>query len=147
MKLRQIILCMFFASCFASISNAADKWRVAVNHDGTDNVGAKLAFALREAIRSSHGYELTDVGTFTIVLVTLDPDAGTNLADHSTTASVTYTMIDLNVKTVSDLPRAHQIYLSSTIIVAGSNKTSSVASGLLARLDKLIDDVNKGVQY
>ena len=70
------------------------KISVAVNHSGEDTVGQKLAFALRETIRSSSGYQLISgpKATYRISLVTLDPESSPSAAGRWTVAAVTFTV-------------------------------------------------------
>ena len=96
MLIRIFAVLAFFAS--AAVFNPAiaqeAKISVSVSHSGEDTVGQRLAFALREAIRSSGGYQLISgpKATYRISLVTLDPAKSPAAAGNWTVAAVTFTM-------------------------------------------------------
>jgi hypothetical protein len=51
-----LIVCML--GSIAAAAQDANKISVAVKHSGNDSVGERLAFSLKEKIRSSKGYAL-----------------------------------------------------------------------------------------
>lgn len=117
------------------------KISVAVNHSGEDTVGQKLAFALRETIRSSSGYQLISgpKATYRISLVTLDPESSPSAAGRWTVAAVTFTM--KNTNPFNDLkPQTwYAIYLTTLVVTAGSRSVDEQAKSLLAALESQIE--------
>ena len=92
------------------------KTSVSVIHSGEDTVGQRLAFALREVIRSSSGYQLISgpKATYRIGLVTLDPERSPAAAGHWTVAAVTFTMRNTNPFNELKPQTWYPIYLSRT---------------------------------
>ncbi len=116
---------------------------VSVSHAGEDSVGQRLAFALREAIRSSAGYRLVDYkeALFRVSLVTLDPDR--SLSGNKTAAAVTYTVRNTLPFKDSNPQTWYPIYLTTSIVIAGADRTEDQARGILASLDANIEDYKR----
>ena len=98
MFLRKILtLCALavFAALFQPVLAQDLKISVSVLHTGDDDIGSRLAFAVREAIRASSGYRLaTHNALLRISMVTLDPERSESSAGIWTAAAITYTIRD-----------------------------------------------------
>ena len=115
----------------------AAKAPVFVQHSGTDPVGERLSFAVREAIRASSGYELASQSAksiYRINIVTIDPEHGA-LAGHATIASIAFTMKNTNPFRDHDPQTWYPIFLSSQVLIAGSRVIEEQAKSILAGLD------------
>jgi len=132
--------------CVAPLVYAQDaarpKTKVWVSHSGSDNIGRELAYEVREHIRRSAAYELgTDAEHFfAIRLVTLDPDINNASRGAATVAAVTITVINLLPYRAGNPQTWLPIYLTSTIVLSGRSRTSEMAKGIVADLDREAED-------
>jgi hypothetical protein len=134
-----------FLLCFAGASVAQSRATVDVRHSGEDSVGRTLAFAVREAIRSSAGYELVTGprAAFRILLVTLDPDRDSGSSGLRTIASVTLTMRN-HIRFDDREPQTwYPIYLTSLVTITGTGKVDTQAKSILAALEEQILEYQK----
>ena len=138
---RRSVALLAFATLASSSPAQSSRTRLAVDHSGNDPVGNELAFALREAIRASSGYELVtqEKARFYVSLSTLDPDA-----DRS--ASGAYTVLALVVTAkngASLIARAphtwYDIHLTSSVVVAGREKVDIMAKRIMASTEAAIE--------
>lgn len=130
--------------CWSPISGAADdsKISVAVNHSGDDNIGQKLAFALREVIRASSGYQLVS-GPSAIIrvsLVTLDPERSAQNMGMWTVASAVITMRNFNPFDDGEPQTWYPIYLTSSVVTSGTYKVEETAKSILASVDAAVEE-------
>lgn len=124
------------------------KLPVAVEHSGDDSIGQRLAFAVREAVRSSSGYRLTQGrdALLTITLVTIEPERDRSSTGYWTAAAVAFTMRNDLPLDQSDPQTWYPIYLSTNVVLAGANRVEGQAKGILASLDRLVDDYRKDMR-
>lgn len=126
-------------------STAQSRATVDVRHTGEDSIGRTLAFALREAVRTSSRYELLagPKSTFRIALVTLDPDKDTTESGSRTVAALTFTMKNTNPFDSRKPETWYPIYLRSFVIIAGGVRVSDQARSILADLEAEIIEYQK----
>lgn len=129
-------------------THAQQKLTVMVTHSGDDSVGQRLAFAVREAIRGSNGYELLTgpLATFRIQIVTLDPDKNRASSGLQTVAAITYTMRNTNSFIETNPHTWYPIYLSSSVMVSGSTRVEEQAKSVLADLEAQIEEFKNDTQ-
>ena len=119
----------------------SSRTRIAVSHSGTDQVGNEFAFALRESIRNSSGYELVpeERARYFVSLSTLDPQADLSTNGNLTAAAITVTA--KNPGPVS--PRAphtwYEVHLTSSVNVVGRDKVEVGARRALASIEAAIE--------
>lgn len=126
------------------VAQAADETKisVAVNHSGDDNIGQKLAFALRETVRASNGYQLVS-GPSAIIrvsLVTLDPERSAQSRGAWTVASVVITMRNFNPFKDGEPQTWYPIYLTSSVVTSGTYKVEETAKSILASVDSAVEE-------
>ena len=141
-----ISIALAFLLVSPMVADAQDqRISVSVSHTGEDNVGQRLAFALREVVRSSAGYRLVDAreATFRVSLVTLDPERSQSAAGSWTTAAVTVTVRNTHPFNSSNPQTWYPIHLSTAIVLAGASKAEDQAKGILASLDASIEDYKR----
>lgn len=130
--------------CWPPISEAADdnKISIDVNHSGEDNIGQRLAFALREAVRESSGYQLTSgpSAIIRVLLVTLDPDRSAQNRGKWTVASVVITMRNFNPFIDGEPQTWYPIYLTSSVVTSGSYRVEETAKSILAMVDAAVEE-------
>jgi hypothetical protein len=139
-RIYKVVAIWFVVFSCSSIFAQTTRISVAVDHSGDDAVGARLAYAVREAVRGSHGYRLESADAlFRIGIVTLNPDQGNS--SNWTVASVVLTMRN-------DLPLEkgnpqtwYPIYLHSVVQTVGSSRITEQANSVLAKLDAAIEDL------
>jgi hypothetical protein len=125
--LRSIGLIVGFLACSASSTHA--QMNVVVEATTKEQVGGRLAFALKERIRASSGYKL--VGTledalFRLSLVTLDDKSG-----YSTTYSIVFSAWQPQTGTWT--------YLHNIVGTCGTSRLSECADGLVADADQVAE--------
>lgn len=99
---------------------------VSLSSHSDDPVAVEFAFRVREAIRRSAGYTLSDSKDVSYVwmnLVTVDPDG----AAHQSVVSIVFVATKNNT------------FLGQAVLVVGRKKTEETASGVLAELDKMLN--------
>lgn len=131
----------FFLVVPAVLAADDTKVTVAVSHSGDDNVGQELAFALRETIRASNGYQLVseESAIITVSLVTLDPEVAGSSAGGWTVASVAITMYNFLPFKEEDPQTWYPIFLTSSVVTSGSYKTDETARSILATVDAAVE--------
>ena len=124
---------------------APPKVSIAVNHTGDDSVGQTLAFAIREAIRGSHGYELVAgaKAAFRISIVTLDPDKSGQVPGSRTIAAMTFTARNTNLFNDRWPQTWYPIYLTTEISMTGAGRVDDQAKSILASLEAEIENYRK----
>lgn len=122
---------------------AAGKVNVGISHTGEDTVGSQLAFALREAVRRSAGYELVPErdALLTIHLVTLEPRE--NAQGGWTVTSVVYTMQNRLALEPRDPQTWYPIFLTAQVAVSGRDAVPSIALAILGGLDAAMEDFRR----
>ena len=140
-----IICCTLYAAAFTSPAwSQVEKLTVSVSHSGDDSVGSRLAFAVREAIRSSSGYQLvSEKSTLQIEVVTLDPNRGERNSGNQTVSSVTYTMRNFLPYEKGNPQTWLPIFLSVWIGLAGANRVDEQAKSILAALDREVESYKR----
>ncbi|MDZ4253620.1 MAG: hypothetical protein U1A72_13715 [Sulfuritalea sp.] len=124
------------------------KVSVAVVHSGDDIIGKRLAFALREAIRSSSGYKLADESTslLRINLTTIDPALSPQSGGAWTAASVVFLMTNIIPLQKGNPQTWYPIYLTSLVLTAGSQRVEEQAKGILASLDNSVEQYKQSMK-
>ena len=132
----------------SGVSNAQDeKVTVSVSHSGTDSVGTQLAFAVREAIRGSQGFRLTqsDDSGIQVRLITVNPDDDPN-ASNWTVATVVLTMANFFPYDQKNPQSWYPIYLTSHVMTVGRTKTDAQARSVLASVDAAVEKYRQDVR-
>ena len=135
-----LILLMFSVCSFAALAQDG-KVSLSVVHSGEDAVGKQLAFALREAIRSSAGYKLVgrdDYG-MEVRLITIDPERSSQGSGNWTVASVTVVMANFLQYEKGNPQTWYPIYMTSVVMTVGGQRTSEQAKSILATVDDALD--------
>jgi hypothetical protein len=129
-----------------STAEEARKISVSVRHSGDDNVGQRVAFAVREAVRSSHGYELVSgpSALLRVYLVSLDPDREND--GHRTAISYVLAMRNLNEFREGFPASWYPIYLTSGIVTCGTNRVQETAQSIVAKLDAALEVYREDVR-
>lgn len=151
-RFASLLVVCFFTLTPVLAESQQNKINVYVDHTGSDPVGQRLTFALREAVRASRGYELASAGlSFVHVsLVTLDPDSSTSLVGNSTVVSVVITMQNPGWMEVGNQRKGsttwYPFFLTSKLVVVGSNRVDESARGILATLDAAVVEFRAATQ-
>lgn len=140
--MRNILFAIVLALAFVTASAQDDKVAVSVAHSGEDNIGKRLAFSLREAIRSSSGYKLVDQrdSGMTVKLITLDPERSAASSGNWTVASVTIVMRNFLPFERGNPQTWYPIYMTSVVMTIGGQRTDEQAKSILATLDDALEE-------
>jgi hypothetical protein len=139
--MRKYILAIAIALLSALASAQENKVLVSVSHSGDDNIGKRLAFSVREAVRSSSGYKLVgqDDSGLEIKLITLDPERSPQNTGNWTVASVTIVMTNFLPYEKGNPQTWYQIYMTSVVMTVGGQRTDEQAKSIVATLDDALD--------
>lgn len=145
MRKMVVILCAVAISCFLPETYAADELKItlSVTHSGKDRVGQNLAFALREVVRASSGYQLVSgpSALFRVTLKTIDPHYQTeDFKGLATVAAVTITMRNLHPLESGRPQTWYPIFIASGITMSGADRIDEFAKTILADIDSAIED-------
>jgi hypothetical protein len=113
-----------------SAASFAQQMKVFLEDSSNDAVGGRLAFAIKERIRSSNGFSLASTKAdafFGIHLVTLE-----NKSNNMTTYSIVFTAWQPETGTWT--------YLNNIVGTCGSNRITDCADGLVADADKAAEE-------
>jgi hypothetical protein len=115
------------------------KVKVSVFHSGEDSVGKQFAYAVREAIRGSNGYQLvsSDQSGIDVRIITVDPDRSSG--SSWTVAAVTYTMTNFIPYQTGNPQTWYPIYLTSLVMTVGSSRTDAQARSVMAAIDEQLE--------
>jgi hypothetical protein len=136
------ILLATLLALFAVIALGQDaKVPVSISHSGDDNIGKRLAFSLREAVRSSSGYKLvgSDEADFEVNLITLDPERSPQASGSWTVASASIVMANFHPYKEGNPQTWYPIYMTSVVMTVGGQRTEEQAKSILASLDEAIE--------
>jgi len=138
-----LVAVLLAAGPMAGNEATSGRFTVWVDHSGDDPVGQLLAYEVREEVRRSEAY---DLGTFSdalfmVLIITLDPNASSELKGSSTAASVAYTMANMNTYEEGNPQTWFPIYLSSITLTAGRNRVDDQAKSIVAELDAQVSDL------
>jgi hypothetical protein len=146
---RRIVLSTFLAlfilaSVGVSESSAQTRPRagVCVAQEGEDAVGSRLAYAVREELRKSAGYDVVERSKclYRISLISLDLASGSESQGVRSTVSVVVTMTNLLPLKASDPQTWYPIYLTSGVFTVGSSRVDDQAKSVMALLDQAVED-------
>jgi hypothetical protein len=117
------------------------KQTVSVSQSGGDAVGNQFAFNVREIIRRSAGFELTDtrIALFHISIVTLDPETDSARTGHWSVASVVITMRNWLPLDKKDPQTWYPIFLDASVLTVGTNAVDTQAQRIVADLDAAVE--------
>ncbi|WP_140637449.1 hypothetical protein [Methylibium rhizosphaerae] len=138
----QKLLCALALLLASTVALAQDaKIRVSVTHSGEDAVGKRLAFSLREAVRSSSGYQLVgpEESGLEVKLITLDPETSPRSSSVWTVASATIVMTNFLPYEKRNPQTWYPIYMTSVVMTVGANRTDEQAKSILATLDDSLE--------
>jgi hypothetical protein len=105
---------------------------VGVSYDGDDSVGGRLALALKERIRKSSLYRLSESDTdsmFRIDLVSIDLALTSESQGNASAVAVAYLLTDAN----GGSPKL----VGLQVVALGTSKVRDRAEGILADLQKV----------
>ena len=123
--------------CVAPAAFAQTRAAVEFEHAGNDIVGQRIAYAIREGIRSSRGMELVaDFKIPRIRLVLVSVAASSANSANASALSITYAYDSL------DMP-LQGAYLTSEVLFCGSDRVSQCADGIVASTDAAIERLRK----
>ncbi len=103
---------------------------ISVVHTGDDSVGRRFAYAVREKIRESASYLLTqaDVARIEIHIVTLDASSLGNTGLQSA----------VSIVFVGAGPKVPPIYLDMEVRIVGRQRIHEAAEDVVAAIDQLV---------
>jgi hypothetical protein len=113
-----------FLALFTTL--AFSQMKIIVEDTSRDTVGSRLAFSIKERVRSSNGFKLVtsqDEAIFRLSLVTIDDKSG-----YSTVYSVVFSAWQPQSGTWT--------YLTNVVGTCGTNRITECADGLVADADK-----------
>ena len=129
------LILIFLSSLFSA--QEAVKYPVEVSHSGDDIVGGRLAYAVKEKIRNSSSLQMSysEDARLTVILVTLDqtPDRPG--------ASSCYSFVLCMTNPNNYFPN----YITSSVGYCGSSRVTEVADGIVADIDKVVDNIRRAV--
>lgn len=136
--MRSVAAIALLLACAVAFAQAAKRIPVVVEHSGTDAVGQRMAFELREGIRGSQAMRLVadrDANPrITIHLVSID-ESSTSPGSASALAIVFAYDSD-------ELPHLGYL-LNAYVQTCGTKRTSECARNILAYVDQSIEKVRK----
>ena len=118
---------LFFLLC----QNAMGQMKIVVEDTAREAVGGRLAFAIKERIRTSAGFTLASTredALFRLSIVTLDDKSG-----YSTVYSVVFSAWQPQSGTWT--------YLNNIVGTCGTNRITECADGLVADADKASEEI------
>jgi hypothetical protein len=139
--MRKLVILLALA-LYSVIAAAQDgKVSLSVSHSGKDSIGKQLAFAVREAIRSSAGYKLVgrDDAGMEVLLVTLDPETSGQASSNWTFVAVTVVMTNFLPYEKGNPQTWYPIYMTSVAMTVGSNRINEQARSILATVDEALE--------
>ena len=123
------------------LAQAAKRISVAVDHDGYDQVGQSVTFALKEAIRKSEGFLLVDhepllpaMPRIIVRLVSVDGFAGEKGVSSAIGITIVYD---------SMLTAGRGIYVTSSVLACGRTQVESCAKNTLPSIDRAVEYLRK----
>ncbi len=139
--MRTLLISVALAICSITAFAQDSKVGLSVIHSGEDNVGKQLAFALREAIRSSAGFKLVGRDDYGIEvrLITIDPERSPQASGNWTVASVTVVMANFLKYEKGNPQTWYPIYMTSVVMTVGGQRTEEQAKSILATVDDALD--------
>ena len=116
-----------------------EKVTVSLIHIGEDGIGKQFAFAIREAIRGSNGFRLTqpEESGLQIRLITIDPEEKTQ--SNWTVATSVITMRNFIPIDEKEPQTWYPIYMTASVLTVGQSKTNEQARAIIATLDSQLD--------
>lgn len=121
------------------------KVRVGVSHSGDDSVGKQFAYAVREAIRASNGYQLVlaSESGLQISIITVDPERASSSGSYWTVASISYTMANFIPLQKGNPQTWYPIYLTSQVMTIGARRVDEQARSVMATLDDMLEQYRR----
>ena len=118
---------------------------VSVSHSGDDPVGQRLAYEVREALRSSAGYMLTDRrdAYLYVSMVSLDPERDPSLRGTWAAVSIVYTMKNTNPFDENKPHTWYPIFLTSRVATVGRRVVEDQAKSIISALDEEYQEFRK----
>jgi hypothetical protein len=105
------------------------KVQVFVKHEGSDSIGNQLAFSIRESIRRSAGYSLTDEEASTVI----------ELVTAETVPNGAVSVVSLVIIKKGDSP-VYNFNLAHLVYSVGSLRVKDTADDIVATLDKQVNE-------
>ena len=120
-----------------------EKVNVSLSHIGEDSIGKQFAFAIREAIRGSNGFRLTqpDDSGLQIRLITIDPEEKGQ--SNWTVATSVITMTNFLPLDRTKPQTWYPIYMTASVLTVGQSRTNEQARSVIATLDGQLDRYRK----
>jgi hypothetical protein len=148
MKSRSVVLIYLLLGAVTSTTSAAravqpSKTTVEVTFSGSDTVGQRLAYSLREEISRSARYSLgsPNASMFTLHVVSVDLALDGQPSGLSSATAVAYTMRNFLSFSGNNPQTWLPIYLTTTVHTVGRDRAESVAKAILAVLDEQVQNV------
>lgn len=111
-----------------ALAQSPSRTKVSLSHTGTDAVGQRLAYVIREELSRSARYEQEPTyrdGLLRVDLVTIDPTV--EKRGNQTVAAVCYSMVNLAAYDPKDPHTWMRIYLTSEVVIDASNSAEEQA--------------------
>ena len=130
MYLRILTASLLLACCTTAQESREARKTLYVHHSGDDSVGKQFAFALREQIRKSSGYRLSDSDSTSAVveIVTIDVFVGERTGQGAAASIVVR-------QGKGDCSRE----LNHEVVVIGANEAESKARLVLSDIDNALN--------
>lgn len=123
--------------CF-SASAQPERAPVELSHSGSDEVGNRLAFEIREVLRSTQGLRLVTETEADprLVIHLVTTDAGTTATGVSTAASIT-------IAYEGRLVEINGYFMTSRVQVCGRSRTQECARDIVASVDTALQRLRR----
>jgi len=142
MKQLVLALLIFLLAPSLCLAQAAKKIPVAVTHDGDDQVGQSLAFALKEAIRGSQSFFLVDHDTLPesprIVVRMVSLDLKLSSEQPGLDSAIAIVIVYDSLQTPGN-----GVYITSTIQLCGRKQVEFCAKRRLPDIDWAVESLRK----
>jgi hypothetical protein len=128
MLVRRLSVVIVFAMCASASLAADDRIPIAVEHDGDDRVGVRIAYELKEAAARSARYRVETASDYTSARISVVSIAIRDGRPESASATSVQFSASFRCPTNSALRQA----TTHIVTVTGSDRAASTAQGLLA---------------
>jgi hypothetical protein len=104
---------------------------IEVNHTSDEQIGERLAYAVKERIRKSEALTLTSEGTrFVLIIDAIDPDSDEAYRGARIVFSTTWLL--------RDEQRNATVYIAASMGKVGAKVINDIADSIVAHTDKIV---------
>ncbi len=138
-KVAFIFLCVL--PCFGQI--------VYVHHSGSDPIGQRIAFALKNSVIGSHGYRLVDsvdTAGMMIDLSTIDPLGEISIGQLSLKNSSAAVSVVVTINVGTSCRSTTFVVIYHRIYIIGSSNAEAFGKALLAEIDERLSELRSAAE-